>query len=720
MTINKCSITGFAPKSLGACFLYCFLQGGLNAAPASIKPADNGFDSSSLELAQNDTAQATAKPRSQLPAGQASGHSGQKKWSLNQQNTDIREFIAQIAKITGETFVIDPRIKGDNTVSVISSKPLSSNEVYDVFLEVLSANGYAVIPKGNIINIVPSTTAKTNSPDESVSKPRNAVMTTRVIELHSVSSIELIPIIRPLIAQYGHAAASASSNAVIVSDLADNVERIAKLVKELDEAGNNDYEVIQLNHAWVGDIAKIIQDTLTTVKGQLPSGLQVIADERSNRLVIKGNANKRVRVRKLVQTLDREGIRKSTTKVMFLSHADAKNLAEILSEASATIQDSKDRKGGKSATSTPAPQPALAAPRVQTKSPTSKGGKGNRAQNVFVKADETQNALVMIADPETLTEMEHIVRQLDVPRAQVLLEAAIIEVSGDIDDALGVQWGIDGTQTARGSSKSTADTREVAFSGDKSSVTGYLLNNSQIALGSIALRGANFGVLVTALSKKANNNILSTPRMLTLDNEEAEFQVGKNVPIKTGSYKTSSGGSDANPFTTTERKDIGIKLKITPHINEGNSIRLQLEQEISSLDSTVQIDGDFVFNNRTLKTTVLVDDSQTIVIGGLLEDEGGASKSKVPLLGDIPVLGHLFRKDNITNRKRNLMLFIRPTIMRNSDTLAKVTQDRFSQIKLIQSSPDKPDSLPDSPQRLFDPEAFDLRKDKGAFWQSEQ
>ncbi|UYM15395.1 type II secretion system secretin GspD [Endozoicomonas euniceicola] len=639
----------------------------------------------------------------------SSKKSSEKKWSLNQQNADIREFIAQIAKITGETFVIDPRIKGGNTVSVISSKPLSGDEVYDVFLEVLSANGYAAIPKGNIINIVPSTTAKTSSPNQGTQKPRDAVMTTRVIELHSVSSIELIPIIRPLIAQYGHAAASASSNAVIVSDLADNVERIAKLVRELDEAGNNDYEVIQLKHAWVGDIAKIIQDTLTTAKGQLPSGLQVIADERSNRLVIKGNSSKRIRVRKLVETLDKEGIRKSTTKVMFLSYADSKNLAEILSEASGTIQDSQEKKGKPAAVT--APQSASAISKIQPKGQPGKSGK-SKAQNVFVKADETQNALILIADPETLTEMEHIVRQLDVPRAQVLLEGAIVEVSGDIGDALGVQWGIDGTKTI--------SSRGEKGDANISSVIGSPLENNakNIPIGTLALRGGNFGVLVTALSKKANSNILSTPSMLTLDNEEAEFQVGKNVPIKTGSYQTGSQGSSSNPFTTTERKDIGVKLKITPHINEGNSIRLELEQEISTLDQTVVIEGDFVFNTRTLKTTVLVDDSQTIVIGGLIEDESGASRSKVPLLGDIPLLGQLFRSTNVTNKKRNLMLFIRPTIMRNSETLAKATQDRFSKLKILQSAPGKPNTLPNNLDSLFEAEAFDLRKQDRTPWQS--
>ena len=654
--------------------------------------------------------QQTTKQKTEPPAG--------KLWTLNQQNADIREFISQIAKITGETFVIDPRIKGGNTVTVLSSNPLTRDEVYDVFLEVLTANGYTVIPKGRIMNIVPSTTAKTASPKDQ-KKPEGAVMATRVIQLHSVSSVEVIPIIRPLIAQYGHAAASASSNAVIVSDLADNVERITKLVKELDDAGNNDYEVIQLKHAWVGDVAKIISDTLVTGKGQLPSGLQVIADERSNRLVVKGNASKRARVRKLVQTLDREGIRKSTTKVIFLSYADSKNLAEILSEASGTIQDSQGKKGTKTAGGGAAASAPPSPAKPQAKgTPTTKSGSMSKsaASNVFVKADESQNALVMIADPETLQEMEKIVRQLDVPRAQVLLEAVIVEVTGGIDDALGVQWGIDGTKTLSGSTTTTSDGKTTTSGSGKSSITGNIYDNANLALGSLALRANNFGAIVTALSTRTNSNILSTPSMLTLDNQEAEFLVGQNVPIKTGTQQTNSG----NPITQNERKDVGLKLKITPHINEGNSLRLELEQEVSSLepDSNQIVKDDLVFSNRTLKTTVLIDDGQTVVIGGLIEDKKVETKKKVPLLGDIPLLGNLFRYEGDKNQKRNLMLFIRPTIMRNSETLVRATRDRFTKLKMIQSLETKPAGLPENPEDLFKKEAHDLRGLDKHFWQN--
>ncbi|MDP0563050.1 MAG: type II secretion system secretin GspD [Candidatus Endonucleobacter sp. (ex Gigantidas childressi)] len=629
--------------------------------------------------------------------------SSEQRWSLNQQNADIREFITQIAKITGETFVIDPRIKGGNTVTVISSKPLTKNQVYDVFLEVLTTNGYTVIPKGKVINIVPSTTAKTAGQEQD--NPHKSIMTTRVIELHSVSAIEVIPIIRPLIAQYGHAAASASSNAVIVSDLADNVDRIANLIKELDDTSNNDYEVLQLQHAWVGDVAKIIQETLHIGKGQFPSGLQVISDERSNRLIIKGSASKRSRVRKLVVTLDKEGTRKSTTKVMFISYGDAKNLAEILSEASDALQDTQGRKGiNPSSSNSPMGQHRLPHQLASD-------DKSRPSQNVFVKADESQNALIMIAAPETLQAMEQIVRQLDRPRAQVLLEAAIVEVIGDINDALGIQWGIDGRST-------------VAARGDHglslSSLTGNLLDNKSIGLGSLAFRGNDFGVLVHALSKKTNSNILSTPSILTIDNQEAEFLVGENIPIKTGAYQTASQKDSTNPFTTTERKDIGIKLKLTPHIGEGSSMRLELEQEISSRRATADSSaGDIIYDNRTLKTAVIVDDGNTVVIGGLIQDDRQSSKNKVPLFGDIPALGNLFKYNNHESKKRNLMLFIRPTVMRSSETLVRASQDRFTKLKVLgaggkNTAPSH--NLPTTPEKLFDVEAFDLRKSDKAPW----
>ena len=632
-------------------------------------------------------------PSQQTPTAQSQNGSTARTWTLNQHNSDIREFIAQVAKITGETFIVDPRIKNNNSVTVISPKPLTKDEVYDIFLEVLATNGYTVIPKGRIINIVPSNSAKTTSPDQNARG--NIVMSTRIIQLHSIPAMEVMPLIRPLIAQHGHAAASASGNTIVVSDFADNVKRITKLARDLDEASNNDFEVIPLKHAWVGDISKIIQSTLNAAKSGYnspASGLQVIPDERGNRLVIKGNADKRIRVRKLVESLDQKGTGKTTTKVIFLDYADANNIATILTEASTVARNN----------SSPA-QKSTNMSKDDISSSSSTNG-------VFVKADETQNALIIIADPETLSSLEMIVRKLDIPRAQVLIEAAIVEVSGSIDDALGIQWGTDGTNTTR------------SGTGVLSSVTGHLLDNSTVKMGQVALRGHNFGVLVNALSQKNNNNILSTPSLLTLDNQEAEFLVGKNIPIKTGSYTNSGGsGGGTNPFTTTDRRDIGIKLKITPNLNKDKRLKLRIEQDVSSLSDEKLIGGesDVVYNNRTLKTAVMVDDKQTIVVGGLIQDDRSKSRSKVPVLGDIPLFGNLFKFNRSNSSKRNLMLFIRPTIVRDSKTIDKLTAISYSRLKTVQRKEldIRNDYFPLSPSELFEQEAFDVRSKDKWLWQ---
>ncbi len=625
----------------------------------------------------------------------------EKRWTLNQQNADIREFIAQIAAITGESFVIDPRIKGGNTVSVISSKPMTREQIYDIFLEVLSANGYAVIPKGKVRSIIPSTTAKTTSTTfEGEEKPAKATMVTQVIDLHSVSAVEVIPIIRPLIAQYGHAAASASGNAVVISDQADNVGRITKLVRELDKASNNDYEVLTLEHAWVGDVAKIIQDTLATSKGQLPSGMQVIADERSNRLVIKGNENKRIRVRKLVQTLDQEGIRKSSTRVIFLRHADAKNLAEILNEASQTIQE--DNQEAKTSATPKSSSRSSRQNSQQTSKPSSSKSKGLGGE-VFIKADESTNALVMIADPDTLKELENLIRQLDVRRAQVLIEAAIVEVSGNLGETLGLQWGIQG--------KNPTAQRSAVGEGSATSVVGAAVgentsvNPAQFALGQVLLRNSNFGVLVNALSSRSNVNLMSTPSMMTLDNEEAEFVVGQEVPFTTGSYsKDASGGT--NPFNTTERKPIGLTLKVTPHIGDGNTLRLEIEQELSSLTTTkTRENADPVTSQRKIKTTIIVDNRETIVLGGILRDQVTKNTEKVPLLGDIPLLGRLFTNKKDAIEKQNLMLFIKPTILRDGSEASDITMDKYSTLKMIHSGRGMSPlhrAMPESANELFE------------------
>lgn len=588
--------------------------------------------------------------------------SPEQRWVLNQQNADIREFIAQIAGITGKSFVLDPRIKSGNTVSVISSRSMTRTEIYDIFLEVLNANGFSVVPKGSSNTIVPNTTVKTAGRIvEGDENPANATLVTQVIDLHSVSAVEVIPIVRPLIAQYGHAAASASGNAIVISDHKNNVERITRLVRELDNASDNDYEVLALQHIWVGDIAKLIQETLSGGKGQLPSGVQVLADERSNRLVIKGNANKRAKIRKLVETLDRKGVRQSSTRVIFLRHADAKNIADMLNEVSGAIHSDSQ------ALSASSNQSSSAAAKGTTPRPTaskSRSSRGKLANGTVIRADETTNALVIIADPDTLNELESLVRQLDIRRSQVLIEAAIVEVGGDIDESLGLQWGYQGKRS----------------SDSGISVVGAAVPDP-LQFGTVLLRNSNFGVLIKALSSKSNINLMSTPSLMTLDNEESEFVVGQEVSFTTGSYQQNNTNA-TNPFKTSERKPVGLTLKVTPHIGEGNTLRLEIEQELSNLTQDSSGENP-ITSQRKLKTVVIVDDQETIVLGGILRDIVTRKTQKVPVLGSIPLFGLLFRNKQDITEKQNLMLFLKPTIVRTGDDASSVTLDKYSTLKAI-------------------------------------
>ncbi|WP_051311038.1 type II secretion system secretin GspD [Zooshikella ganghwensis] len=593
----------------------------------------------------------------------------EKKWTINQKNADIREFIAQVASITGQTIIIDPRIKSMNNVTVVSSTPLSKEEIYDVFLSVLQANGFTAVPQGKMLNIVPINRAKSDAPEFAPNtKPNSGTMITRVVELVNLSAVELIPVIRPLIPQYGHAAAIASSNSIIISDHVSNVNRLAKLIREMDMAESTNFDIIKLEHAWVGDLVKVIKESLLGKQQNRKLSGELIADERTNRLLVTGKPQFRQQVRRLAKAMDVASEATSLTRVIHLRHADAEKLAETLADLTKSLSGSVA------------------------------GGKDSKeSKQVAVKADVDNNALIIAAAPELVREIENIVRKLDVRRAQVLIEAAIVEVSGSINEALGIQWGIDGTKTSSG--KDSA----------KSSITGAILDNSKISIGSVALRNSNFGVLVNALTTTANSNLLSTPSIMTLDNEEAEILVGQEVPFETGSYTTDSSGS-SNPFTTTERKDVGVRLKVTPHINEGETLRLEVDQEISAVvpSSESGVDG-LVTNKRTIKSTIQVNNNETIVLGGLVQDDVSQSESAVPFLSSIPLLGRLFENDTDTHTKRNLMVFIKTSIVLNEQENASLTDDKYSSIKMVRNKLDKKSEkfkldrvLPQDASGLFD------------------
>ena len=606
----------------------------------------------------------------------------EERWTINLKNAEIREFIDQVAEITGETFIVDPRVKGQ--VSVLSKTPLNLSEVYQLFLSVMATHGFSVVAQGDQARVIPNAEAKAEANSGEAAPDK---LETRLIQVQQGSVAELIPLIRPLVPQYGHLAAVTSANALIISDRSANIARIEDLIRQLDNKGSNDYSVVNLQYAWVMDAAELLNNAMLRGQAKGSTGSQVIADARTNRLIILGPPAARAKLVGMAQLMDTPTTRSANTRVIRLRHNDAKALAETLGQLSEGLK-------------TPA------------------GGEtSGQQQNIMIRADESLNALVLYAEPEIVATLEEIVRQLDVPRAQVMVEAAIVEISGDISDAIGVQWAVD----ARGDSGGLGGTNfsntglsvgtVLAAIQDKKPPTS-LPDGAIIGLGN-----EDFGVLVTALSANSNFNLLSTPSLLTLDNQKAEILVGQNVPFQTGSYTTDAAGAN-NPFTTVERQDVGVKLKVIPHINDGATLRLEIDQEISSLAPTATATSgatDLITNKRSIKSTVLAEDGQIIVLGGLIQDDVTQSDSKVPLLGDIPYLGALFRSSKDVHTKRNLMVFLRPTIIRNATGLAAISGKKYSDIRILGADGnDKiPNVLPRTPGQLFDGQggaAVDLRQ----------
>lgn len=621
-------------------------------------------------------------PLSPAQAAIATGATSQQgeTWTINMKDADIRDFIEQVSSISGQTFVIDPRVKGQ--VTVMSQAPLGLSEVYQLFLSVMSTHGFSVIAEDDQARIVPNAEARA---DGSAAGTANT-LETRVLQVQQNAVAELIPLIRPLVPQYGHLAAVASANALIISDRPANIARIEQLVRQLDQANQQDYTVYDMRHAWVMDAAEVLNNTLN--RGQAKgtaSATQVVADSRTNRLILLGPAEARAKMLALAKSIDTPSSRSSNTRVIRLRHNDAKTLAETLGEISETLKSTEG---------------------------STEGGSGKPKQ-MLIRADESLNALVILADPETVSMLEDIVRQLDVPRAQVLVEAAIVEISGDIRDALGVQWAAKGSDGIGGVNFNNTGLSIGTFLGalQDQKIPTPLPNGAIIGIGN-----SDFGALITALSSNSKSNLLSTPTLLTLDNQKAEILVGQNVPFQTGSYTTSTDGA-SNPFTTIERQDIGVTLKVTPHINEGATLRLEIEQEISSLvpsPANVTV-SDVITNKRSIKSTILANDGQVIVLGGLIQDDVTHTDSKVPILGDIPLLGRLFRSTEDTHVKRNLMVFLRPAVVRDANGLANLSSKKYSDIRVLsQPIGDEPGLLPSDPQRLFDPRdgaepAIDLR-----------
>ncbi|PVY79216.1 general secretion pathway protein D [Tamilnaduibacter salinus] len=589
-------------------------------------------------------------------------------WKLNLKDADIRAFVTQVADITGYSFVVDPRVKGK--VTVLSSAPMNKEEIYDLFLSVLQVHGFTAISGEEVIKIVQQVDAKQSAESlDRFQKIPSEQLITRVIPVENGNALELVPILRPLVAKYGHLAGVAAANALIVSDHSSNIRRIEEIVRRLDKPANLEVEVIQLDEAWVGDMVKLLKELAPAQLGQQGGGsgqsgkqFSVTADERSNRLIIRGDDAFRTKIRGLIEQLDQPSASGGTTKVIRLNHAKAKDLAELVKGVMGqVVKENQQSQGGGSA------------------------GGSQQNQGFAVFADEGTNSLVVRGEPSVMQEVDAIVSSLDVRRAQVMIEAAIVEVSDEVGRDLGVQLAA-GDQS--GESVPIFGTNFSNVGRSIADVIGAIATDELIspASGGISIgagredsNGVTWGVLLQALSTSTSANLLSTPSIITLDNQESEIVVGQNVPFVTGQTTNTSAGLN-NPFQTIERKDVGLTLKVTPSINKDELVRLKVEQTTESIADSIDSASDIVTNKREIKTTVLADDGETIALGGLIREDYTLQESKVPLLGDIPLLGELFSSESRRKIKRNLLVFLRPTILLEKGDSVAATQRKYDSL----------------------------------------
>ncbi|MCW8900664.1 MAG: type II secretion system secretin GspD [Gammaproteobacteria bacterium] len=567
------------------------------------------------------------------------------KVTLNFNDTDISAVISAVSEMTGRNFIVDPRVKGK--VTVISHRALKTSEVYEVFLSVLKVHGFAAIPGDNVTKIVPEVNAKQDAIiTGQKTVPLSDEFITQVLEIKNVEAAELVPILRPLVPQRGHLAAYPASNVLVISDSGANIRRLKNIISSIDQATGDDIEVVALQHASASEVVRIIQQLSSQDPKQKKNNL--IADDRTNSILLGGNKASRLRTKALIAHLDTPVDDGGSTQVVYLRNAVAKDLVTVLTGVSKSVSDAK---GNKTSTTKP--------------------------DAISIQADENTNALVITAPPDIFRSLRAVIRRLDVRRAQVLVEAIIAEVSSNSAQEFGIQWAADSTgKNAVGL---------VSF-GLGNSLTGLLSDPPSLGpglnLGVGNLEGASrVGALISALSSDGKSNILSTPSLLTLDNEEAEIVVADNVPFLTGSYSGTGGGSTpTNPFQTIQREDVGLTLRITPQINEGNAIKMKVEQEVSSVTSSAQA-VDLITNKRSLKTNVIVDDGQMIVLGGLIKEDFQDTEQRVPGLGDVPLLGWFFRYNKTSKIKTNLMVFLQPTILKDAALTSAHTGDKYNFIR---------------------------------------
>ena len=603
--------------------------------------------------------------------------------TLNFVNAEIEGVAKAVSDITGKNFLIDPRVKG--VVNIISAKPISRTLVYDVFLSALRLQGYTAVESGGVVTILPEADAKLRQNvvpgGSNLSRGGGDQIQTRVFVLAHESAAQLLPALRPLIAPNNPISVVPNSNTLVITDYASNLQRIARIIASLDVPSGADPVLIPLFHASALDVAQSINRLFPDQTGAQPGGepsqrIIVATDDRSNSLLVRAADPARLaRIRQMVTLLDSPTSAAGNIHVIYLKNAEATKIAETLRGIYSNATAAPRGVASPVASLTAAATAQL--PAAQANAYSAPG---------IIQADAATNSIIITAPEPIYNNLRAVVEKLDARRAQVYVEALIAEVTADKAAEFGIQW-----QDLAGLRSGPAS----AFGGTNfgnagQNIIGIAQNpvsagrglNIGVLKGTVTLGGAqilNLGLLIRALESGSNANILSTPTLLTLDNEEAKIVIGQNVPFVTGQYAVSAAATTPTPFQTIERKDVGLTLRVKPQITQGGTVRLQIFQEVSSVDSSSNISG-LITNKRSVESTVLVEDGQIVVIGGLIQDTFRDGQEKVPGLGDIPLIGNLFKYSSRLRTKTNLMVFLRPTLLRHAQSADSITNDRYDYI----------------------------------------
>jgi len=599
--------------------------------------------------------------------------SGEKTWTVNFKETDIQEIVRFVANTLGKTMIVDPKVKGK--VQVISSEPVNAQQLYQLFLSILEVQGFAAVESGDVVRIVPAKNARTSPVDvigsgSNALDPDSSKVVTQVIQLDNISAAKLIPVLRPLAPQQAHMAAYAPSNAIIISDTSANIARIRKVIESIDLSAVQKTDIIVLEYASADEVVSMLGKLQKSekAKGRAESKeLMLVADKRTNSVLVSGDELERARIKSLIVHLDTPLVQNGNIKVVYLKYALSTDLAAILSK----VVSNMERMGG------------------------SVKGKTAKNSGATVEADEGTNSLIITAEADVMQSLLSVIERLDIRRAQVLVEAIIVELTEGDDHDLGIEWlftndsGLYGSSSRAGLAGATA--ASVFTADDDASAAQASLGETLASIpGQVLGFGSidddlSFNVVINALKTNKKANILSTPSLLTLDNEEASIVVGESIPFVTGSYtSTGSSTNPDNPFQTVERENVGITLKITPQINEGDSVILAISQEVSNVQGTAALNSNVITSERKIDTKVLANNGQTIVLGGLIEDNVTEEVQKVPILGDIPVLGALFRSTAVNVGKKHLVVFLKPTIVRDNRTMDRATASKYKYIRKMQ------------------------------------